>query len=72
MESGEGVRIDSTVTEPHILAPADSRPVFDGIRVLTRPLASAHQCLGDPVSYTGIIVEPRSGAHCRRVRNATL
>ncbi len=55
-ESGERVRIDSTVTETHILAPADSRLIFDCIRVLTRLLASARQCLGD-TSYPGIIVE---------------
>ena len=51
VETGERVRVDSTVTESHILAPTDSRLLFDGVRVLTRLLASARQCLGDAVVY---------------------
>lgn len=33
-ETGERVRVDSTVTETHILATADSRLLYGGVRVL--------------------------------------
>ena len=46
MERGDRVRIDSTVVETHILAPEDSRLLFDGVRVLTRLLAQARRHLG--------------------------
>ena len=46
VETGQRVRIDSTVTETHILAPADSRLLYDGVRVLTRLLAAAREHLG--------------------------
>ena len=46
VESGERVRIDSTVTATHILEPADSRLLYDGIRVLTRLLGTARDRLG--------------------------
>ena len=35
------MRIDSTVTETHILEPSDSRLLYDGVRVLTRLLRGA-------------------------------
>ena len=38
IEPGTQVRIDSTVTETDILEPADSRLLYDGVRVLTRLL----------------------------------
>ena len=41
------MRVDSTVTETHILAPADSRLLYDGVRVLTRLL---EQVTGGPPS----------------------
>ena len=38
IESGERVRDDSTATRTHILEPAGSRLLYDGVRVLTRLL----------------------------------
>ena len=46
VETGDRVRIDSTVTETHILEPSDSRLLFDGVRVLTRLLGQARDELG--------------------------
>ena len=46
IETGDRVRVDSTVTETHILKPSDSRLLFDGVRVLTRLLREAHDELG--------------------------
>ena len=46
VETGERVRIDSTVTATHILEPADSRLLYDGVRVLTRLLDAARERLG--------------------------
>ena len=45
IESGTQVRIDSTVTETHILEPSDSRLLYDGVRVLTRLLRQAQRRL---------------------------
>lgn len=42
VETGERVHVDnSTVAETYILAPADSRLLYDGVRVLTRLLGEA-------------------------------
>ena len=41
--------IDSTVTHTHILEPADSRLLYDGIRVLSRLLGTARKRLGPQV-----------------------
>ena len=38
VETGARMRVDSTVTETHILAPADSRLLYDCVRVMTRLL----------------------------------
>ena len=46
VETGARMRVDSTVTETHILAPADSRLLYDGVRVLTRLQGEARQQLG--------------------------
>ena len=46
VETGRKVRIDSTVTETHVLAPTDSQLLCDGVRVLTRLLLRARQRLG--------------------------
>ena len=46
VETGRRVRIDSTVTETHILAPEDSRLLYDAVRVLTRLLGEARERLG--------------------------
>ena len=46
VETGDRVRVDSTVTETHILEPSDSRLLFDGVRVLTRLLGQARDALG--------------------------
>ena len=46
IETGEAVRVDSTVTETHILEPSDSRLLVDGVRVLTRLLRAARGELG--------------------------
>ena len=46
IESGSRVRVDSTVTRTHILEPADSRLLYDGVRVLTRLLGRARDEFG--------------------------
>ena len=46
VETGDRVRVDSTVTETHILAPSDSRLLYDGVRVLAGLLAEARGRLG--------------------------
>ena len=46
VESGERVRVDSTVTETHILAPSDIRLLYDGVRVLSGLLREAREKLG--------------------------
>ena len=51
IETGETVRIDSTVTETHILSPEDSRLLLDGVRVLTRLLKEARKHLGPAVVF---------------------
>ena len=43
IEPGTQVRIDSTVTETDILEPADSRLLYDGVRVLTRLLRQGRE-----------------------------
>ena len=45
IESGTQVRIESTVTETHILEPSGSRLLYDGVRVLTRLLPEARERL---------------------------
>ncbi|MDE0350778.1 MAG: ISNCY family transposase [Gammaproteobacteria bacterium] len=52
LETGARVRVDSTVTATHILAPADSRLLYDGVRVLTRLLGRARDAFGaDAVAF---------------------
>ena len=46
VETGERVRVDSTVTETHILSPSDSRLLYDGVRVLADLLLTARERLG--------------------------
>ena len=46
IETGGQVRVDSTVVETRILAPEDSRLLFDGIRALARLLGEARERLG--------------------------
>ena len=46
IETGTRVRIDSTVTETHILEPSDSQLLYDGVRVLSRLLARGRERLG--------------------------
>ena len=46
IECGRRVRVDSTVTRTHILGPADSRLLYDGVRVLTRLLGVARKAFG--------------------------
>ena len=58
IETGAQVRIDSTVTETDILAPSDSRLLYDGVRVLTRLLREARQ-LRPEVSFRD---------HCRAAK----
>ena len=45
IETGSQVRIDSTVTATDILAPSDSRLLYDGVRVLTRLLREARELM---------------------------
>ena len=58
IESGTQVRIDSTVTDTDILAPSDSRLLYDGVRVLTRLLRQAREHLPE-VSFRD---------HCRAAK----
>jgi IS5 family transposase len=46
VEKGRKVRIDATVTGTNIHHPTDSSLLWDGVRVLTRLLARAHENLG--------------------------
>ena len=46
VETGATARVDSTVTETHILEPSDSRLLYDAVRVLTRLLHRARKTLG--------------------------
>ena len=46
VETGDRVRVDSTVTETHILAHSDSSLLYDGVRVLAGLLAEARKRLG--------------------------
>lgn len=46
IERGDQIRLDSTVTETHILEPTDSRLLFDGVRVMVRLLKEARDELG--------------------------
>ena len=64
VENGTRVRIDSTVTETHILKPADSRLLYDVVRVLTRLLGEARERLG-PESVT-------FRDHCRAAKRRAL
>ena len=50
IETGSRVRIDSTVTETHILEPSDSQLLYDAVRVLSRLLARGREKLG-PDAY---------------------
>ena len=64
VETEETVRVDSTMTETHILEPSDSRLLYDGVRVLTRLLRQAQQTLGaDAVACHD---------HCRAAKRRTL
>ena len=49
IEEGRKVRIDSTVTETHILEPSDSQLLYDAVRVLSRLLARGRERLGADV-----------------------
>ena len=49
IEAGRKVRIDSTVTETHILEPSDSQLLYDAVRVLSRLLARGLEKLGPDV-----------------------
>ena len=64
VENGTRVRIDSTVTETYNLEPADSRLLYDVVRVLTRLLGEARERLG-PESVT-------FRDHCRAARRRAL
>ena len=58
------MRIDSTVTETHILAPTASRLLCDGVRVLTRLLTEARRHLGaEAVAFHN---------HCRAAKRRAL
>ena len=46
IETGRKARIDSTVTETHIVEPSDSRLLYDTVRVLSRLLARGRERLG--------------------------
>lgn len=46
VESGDRVRVDSTVTRTNVPSPSDSGLLWDGVRVLTRLLAQAREAFG--------------------------
>jgi len=56
-ETGDRLRIDSTVTDSHILLPADSRLLYDAIRLMARWLKRTKDKTG--VVYVN---------HCRRAK----
>ncbi len=58
IETGTQVRIDSTPTATDILAPSDSRLLYDGVRVLTRLLRQAR----------GLLAELQFSDHCRAAK----
>ena len=64
VERAETVRVDSTAVETHILKPADSRLLHDGVRVLTRLLREAGEALGrERIEYRN---------HCRAAKRRAL
>ena len=69
IETGERVRVDSTVTAAHILEPADSRLLYDGVRVLTRLLVRARYAFGaDVVAFHDHRRAAKLRRRCRRSR----
>ena len=64
VETGNRVCIDRTVTETPILAPADSRLLYDGGRVLTRLLRTTRERLGSEA----IVFHD----HCRAAKRRSL
>ena len=72
VETGAWVRVDSTVTETHIPAPADSRLPCDGVRVLADLLLRARgrsgarrrgrsctgSCCGSPLTHSAVRRRP--------------
>jgi IS5 family transposase len=46
VEKAQQIRFDATVVETHILSPADSRLLLDGVRVMVRLLTEARRYLG--------------------------
>lgn len=56
-ETGERLRIDSTVAETHILFPTDSKLLYDGIRLMVRTLRKLKPIVG--INYVN---------HCRRAK----
>jgi len=61
LEPGERVRIDSTVSEAHILDPTDSKLLYDSLRVMVRFLKKVKPWSG--VSYVN---------HCKRAKRRWL
>ncbi|MCC5888893.1 MAG: transposase [Gammaproteobacteria bacterium] len=51
IEKGRAMRVDATVTETHILRPADSQLLLDGIRVMVRALEEARRHLGSAIQF---------------------
>ena len=69
IETGERVRGDSTVTAAHILEPADSRLLYDGVRVPTRLLVRARDAFGaDVVAFHDHRRAAKLRRRCRRSR----
>ncbi|MDE2985775.1 MAG: hypothetical protein OXU69_13805 [Gemmatimonadota bacterium] len=69
IEAGSKVRIDTTVTETHILEPSDSQVLYDGVRVLSWLLARGRKKLGPdafPSTTTAGRRSGRSGRFPRR------
>ena len=70
VETGPRMRVDSTATETHILAPADSRLPYDGVRVLTRLLGKPGNTSVPTRCRSTITAGPPGGVIWRRERNA--
>jgi transposase, IS5 family len=57
---GRKLRTDGTVVETNIHAPADSGLLNDGVRVLSRLLGAARDCLGETTQQAGTLFRDRT------------
>ena len=72
IEAGRSSRIDSTVTETHILEPSDSQLLYDAVRVLSRPLARGRRRSWDPMPSAFTTTAGRRSGRSGRSRKARM